>query len=796
VTARGAVSLLARATARRQWRGLFVAALLLAIGGGVTLATLAGARRTSTSAQRALAEAGTADVSVDIAGIDAARLDRVRALPQVADLSVYGFTPVRPVGSDLVPGIDVVGVLPLDHRSTRVMDRPRVDAGRLPRPDRFDEVFVNHVIARRLHVGVGDTIDLESYAQKELQAVFESAEPPPPTGAGGKVTVVGIGRDLSELVDKDHTTFGVMLLSPAWFERYGHPFADPEEYDGQAGLFRVLLRSRLHGGEDASDAYLAGVSKIYGAGATSIFAEARSEVFGKAETTLRVEALALLLCALAAGVATVVASGQALTRQQFLAAVPTVEVARAIGLSRRDRVTALVVPSLAAIGAGLTAATAGAVAVSALFPRGLGGRLEPDPGVHVDARALITGLAALVLVLVFACLVGAVRSSRAIESTAALVPRARIPLGRPEVGVGVRMALHAGRGITRVPARQTIIGGVVGIAGVVAAVTFAASLDRLVSHPRLYGEDYDAVIVLQGDDTGEGADKAQATLLANPRIAGLSRYELSEVHVRDQATSATFHEVLKGAPDITVLSGRVPASPNEAAVDPGEIPGPGPDVGDVITVAAGDEPVAVRVVGHLVGGSPLAMTDRGAERLGVEEIAEPGFHLRWADGVDHDDALRGLGRTFAEVYPVTPSEAVANLDQVRRFPYALAALLAVLAAAAVGHLLASGVRRRARDLAVLKAFGFSRRRTRATVRWQALTVAVIAVLAGTVLGIALGRGAWALVTSSVRVIFAPAVPPVGMLAVAAATFVVTLGVAAVPARVASRTRTAAVLRAE
>ncbi|HUR76588.1 MAG TPA: ABC transporter permease [Acidimicrobiales bacterium] len=795
--ARGAVALLVRAFTRRQWKALLVASLLLTIGGGFTLAAFAGARRTSSAATRAFDSARTADVSLDIAGIDATRLDRVRALPGVSQVSVYGYSPVRPAGSDMVPGVDVVGVMPLDRRSTRTMDTPRLISGRMPRTDRLDEVLVNPVIADRMHVGPGDTITLESYAQSEMLAVFESAEPPPPTGASSQVTVTGIGRDLAEFVDQDRAVFGVILLSPAWFEHFGYRFDNAETYDGAAGIFRIVLRSRLAGGGADVDRFLGGVFDIYGADATTVFSEARSEVFGSAETTLRVEALALLLCALAAGIATAVAVAQALTRQQFLAAVPMVEVARAVGLSRRDRVWALVLPSLAAVGVGLAAAAAGAIAASSLFPRGLGGRFEPHPGIYVDGVALLIGGLGLGLLVVFACLIGAARSSGATTAPATLVPRARIPLGRPDVGVGVRMALHTGRGATRVPARQTIIGAVAGVAGVVAAITFAGSLDRLLSTPRLFGEDYDAVVVFQGD-TGEEADEAEAELLEDRRIAGLTRYGLVEVEVRGKPVRATFVDLLKGPPSLTVLSGRAPGSPNEVAVDPTQIEGAGPAIGDVISVVAGDKPVEFRVVGQRAGGGDaLVMTQRGAESLGAEGGEdEPGFHVRFDDGVDGDAVRRDLGKRFAEVYPVTPAAAVTNLDHVRGFPYALAVLLAVLAAAAVGHLLASGVRRRGRDLAVLKALGFSRRRTRATVHWQAVTVMVIAVIVGSVLGVALGRGAWGLVASSIRVAFAPAVPPLGMLSVALLALVVGLAVAAVPAGVAARTRPAVVLRAE
>ena len=795
MTAPGAVALLARAALRRQWRALFVPLLLLAVGGAATLAALAGALRTNTAADRALEASEFADVSVDVSGIAESQVEPLRRAPGVKELSLFGFTAVRPTGTDLTPGIDVVGILPFDARALQEMDRPHIDRGRLPRPDRIDEAMVNRALARRLRIRVGDILPLESHRQSEVNALFESADPPEPTGARGHVRVVGIGADLTELVDPNSAEFGAIVLTPAWFQRFGHPFAKAEEYQGDAGIFRILMRARLTDGDRGVKPFLDRVYEAYQADATTIFAEARSEVFGSAETTLRVEALALLLCAIAAGVATAVAAGQALTRQQHLAAAPVVGVARAVGIPARDLVVAIVLPSFAVVTAALVLSAAGAVAASGFFPRGLARELEPSPGLDIDGPTIVVGGALLGIVVMLMCVVGGARASREIEPTTALVPRMRLPLGRPEIGVGVRMALHAGRGATRVPTRQTVVGAIVGVAGVMAALTFAASLDRLVDTPRLYGSDYDARIALQ-TATREDVVAHEERLTMDPRISGVTRTGLAELSAGDQRLPAEFFERLKGVAGVSVLSGRLPVSPDEVALTPDVIPGAGPRVGSVVKLSGGGDPVDIRVVGHLTGRRSAVLTHDAGQQLGIEQYDDPGYLLRFAGGVDAEAARLELGRDYAEVYPVEPPDEMKNVERVRGFPYALAVLLASLAVAAVAHLLATAIRRRVRDLAVLKALGFSRRSVRGTVRWQALTVAAIAVLAGGLLGTIAGRGAWALVTSNLRVVFAPAVPPLTMLAVAAGAIVVTLLVASVPARVAARTPPAVALRTE
>jgi ABC-type lipoprotein release transport system permease subunit len=60
------------------------------------------------------------------------------------------------------------------------------------------------------------------------------------------------------------------------------------------------------------------------------------------------------------------------------------------------------------------------------------------------------------------------------------------------------------------------------------------------------------------------------------------------------------------------------------------------------------------------------------------------------------------------------------------------------------HTLVTSVRRRRRDLAMLKTLGFVRGRVVAAMVWQATTFAVVALAVGRPLGLAAGRWAWEL----------------------------------------------------
>jgi ABC-type antimicrobial peptide transport system permease subunit len=126
----------------------------------------------------------------------------------------------------------------------------------------------------------------------------------------------------------------------------------------------------------------------------------------------------------------------------------------------------------------------------------------------------------------------------------------------------------------------------------------------------------------------------------------------------------------------------------------------------------------------------------------------------------------------------------------------LAGMLGLLAVATLGHTLLTAIRRRRRDLAVLKTLGFVGRQVVATVAWQATTLAAGAALIGLPLGVAGGRWAWRLFAGQLGVGAGPATPAlVALLALPGAVLVANL-IAALPALVAGRTRPALVLRSE
>jgi ABC-type antimicrobial peptide transport system permease subunit len=142
-----------------------------------------------------------------------------------------------------------------------------------------------------------------------------------------------------------------------------------------------------------------------------------------------------------------------------------------------------------------------------------------------------------------------------------------------------------------------------------------------------------------------------------------------------------------------------------------------------------------------------------------------------------------------------PAEIV-NYRAMGAAPVILGVGLAVGASLALAAALAASVRRRRRELALLKSLGFTRGQLRATVAWQSSVVVLLGTIVGVPLGIAFGRLLWNAFADELHVIADPTVPTQWIVAIALGALVLANLVAAMPGRSAGRTPTALVLREE
>ena len=107
---------------------------------------------------------------------------------------------------------------------------------------------------------------------------------------------------------------------------------------------------------------------------------------------------------------------------------------------------------------------------------------------------------------------------------------------------------------------------------------------------------------------------------------------------------------------------------------------------------------------------------------------------------------------LVSVLPVQRPAEIADYRTRGSVPLLLAAALALAAVAALGLTLAASVRRKRRDLATLKALGFTRRQLLSTVCWQSSVAVGVGVVVGVPLGIVLGRWLWTLFAREIYVV--------------------------------------------
>ncbi len=154
------------------------------------------------------------------------------------------------------------------------------------------------------------------------------------------------------------------------------------------------------------------------------------------------------------------------------------------------------------------------------------------------------------------------------------------------------------------------------------------------------------------------------------------------------------------------------------------------------------------------------------------------------------------GGNEASVLSVQRPAQIVNYRTMGTTPVLLAGGLALGAVVALGLALLASVRRRRRDLALLKTLGFTQRQLASAIAWQASIAAMVGIVVGVPVGIALGRWLWTLFAQEIGAVPAPTVPVSWVVVAGSAALVLANVVAAFPGRRATRTPTAPVLRDE
>jgi len=818
MSAMGAVWLRLRAELRHQWRVWLALAVLLGVIGGIALTAAAGARRTDTAYPRFLRASHAAQLAVFPARSGFGGYFRaVARLPEASSSASAAFLQMSLPGPGASPFSGLTAEASPVGDDGVALDRVKVLAGRLFDPADPHAVMIDQQLAGQEHLRPGGTLHLIGYPQRGPNADVAHA-----VRLAFRVSAVVAFTDQVAAA-----SYPGLLLSPAYARTPQAMSFNP----AGGGLYLVL---RPHADAAAFTRQATDLARRYRVG--SIQVAHLATTYAAAQRAIRPEAATLAIFAALAGLITLAIIGQLLSRQLSLDSAEF-PVLRGLGMSR-SRLAVLSLARVAVVTtAGAAVAVVVAIAASPLMPIGPARFAEPSPGVEINLAILGAGFVLIagvpLLVMVPAALRAANRAGGALGLAEPAAP-ARPSRLSPALGLagsipgnlGVRMAFEPGRGRTAVPVRSALVGTTVAVAAVVAAMVFGASFLALVGTPHLYGQNWPQELNLQaGAVPGAIGEKVLAQVKGLTEYAGGDYGAVSVAALGSGGTvvPAIGLDQLRGRGFLTLLAGRAPGGPREIALGPRTLRTLGLQVGQRVRVDVNGRTSQMRIVGsavlaafHVGGNTP---TDLGTGAVvAASVLSQPNppfcaggvtcynfFLLRYRPGTDLRLAAAQVNRAAIRNH-CPPGLCVVDTDQrpsdiqnftgVRDTPLVLGAVLALLAVGTLAHVLVTGVRRRRRDLAVLKTLGLLRSQLVRLVSWQATALAAAALLVGLPLGLLAGRWGWLLFAGSAGVGSQADVPVSLVLLVIPVTLILAVLLAAVPGWTAGRIRPALILRSE
>ncbi len=800
----GAVWFVVRAELRHRWRSWLSLAVLVAVVGGLVLASAAAGRRTASAFPRFAAQYGYNSF------VYAAQpIPKLTKLPEVASLvemqTPDNGTPVcacRPGLTDENFGVYEVPASSMPHFAKLV-------SGHALDQSAPDEVLASISLEQDYGVHVGTVLHVPFYTAAQSQASVPPSHADGPTLA---LRVVGIEANEGDFPSVGSTNAEV--ISTSAFDREVNP---------RTALFTLYAVRLRHGSADLprfdTDATTLGV---VGTGDQEATATITNAIHPQAVGWWLLAALAAL-----AGLAVI---AQALSRQAVVEG-ETYRTLAAMGFGPGKVATLGMVRALVVGVAGAVGAVVLAFALSPLTPVGEARIAEPTTGLWFDPLVLGLGGLALVVAVLVLGVWPAVRAARARDGLDArqagrpsvLATRLAETGAPPSAVIGVRRALERGHGRNAVPVATALGGTVLAVAALCATIVFGASLTHLTATPRLYGQAFD--VWFNGlDQGGPGVTPVLKKLKADPAITAITLGTSGSVIINGVATDAIAGQPVRGKMLVSSVSGQLPATSGQVALGEKTLHQVGAHVGSVVTVAVplpkgGEQTSAFHVVGTAsfppdfgvvglnsgaifsVSGLVDAQCAPGPSQSQCRAAAAKGLDYVLLASVKPGGPGRAAVTRYLTEYPgiatvpVTPTNLV-NFGEAVNFPLILSIVLVLFGAATLVHVLVVSVARRRRELGLLKALGFVRYQAAAAVSWQATTVAVVGIVVGVPLGVAVGHVVWDAFATNLGFVPDPVLPALGIAVLAIGALVVANVLAIGPALVSARLRAGPLLRSE
>jgi len=801
-----------RSTFGDRWGGYLALVLLLGLVGGLALGAVAAARRTQAAFPAYIASTNPSDLTVltglyepaaGYAGYDPAVIRAIARLPHVRWVESYAGLNVAilgPNGAPLGPPEPLPGSIDGEFFS---QDRVAIVQGRMADPGRPDEVVID-AKGTPSQVHVGDVVPIGFFSNAQA-----AGQP------GGRpylrldAKVVGKAMFSDEVVQDEVDTGrdGGALFAPAVTRRL-------------LGCCASFTESavQLDGGEAQVAATEASIERLLPKGFPVEF-YVTSLTEAKAQRAIEPASIALAVFGGIAGLAALIIAGQVAGRQ-LRADAGDLDTLRALGAGPTATVSDGLPGVLGAAVAGSLLAVGVAVVLSPVAPLGSVRAVYPDPGIAADWLVLGGGAGVLIVVLAAVAMVlacrraphrAAVRRQRHPAQGSGVARIAREAGLPPSAVEGIRLALDPGAGRNAVPVRSAILGAAMAMIVMLATVTFGSSLATLVSHPALYGWNWTYALA-SGTPTYIPRSRAAALLDHDPAVAAWTGVYYGTFKI-DGLTVPVIGQSPRAPVGPPVLSGHGLRATGQIVLGPATLAALHKHVGDQVTVQSGAvRRTRLRIVGTATLPS-LGIYNTLHTEMGTGSVldyrlipgAVPGqpndILVTLRPGADRAVQQRLLERLVpavngGQVIPVQRPAEIVNYRSMGDTPGYLGAALAAGAIAALGLTLMASVRRRRRDLALLKTIGFTRRQIAVAVAWQSSVAVAAGAVVGVPVGIALGRFLWDLFARQINVVPEPTVPGLWVILIVVGAVLLANLVAVVPGRVAARTPTALLLRAE
>jgi ABC-type lipoprotein release transport system permease subunit len=738
--------------------------LIVAFVCGVVIAFAAGAKRTSTAPDRYTSDfGGVSEALVTQDDRGKPLTDQVAALPGVESVDSLSF---------VFGGLGEPGETRFDNAlvfiGTYRANGLRLVEGRDADPADEHEFVATRHFADTTHMQIGDEVNLVTMTSEEALAHgFDLSDP---HGPRLSIKMVGIADGAAQLDD------GTPLI-------YISRALLAEDIGLSLTLMSVDLRPDV--GLSTLRAELDAAPQL-----AALTVEPGELISTEVRNAVQAQARGLWILTAVAAIAAIAVLGQVLTRQ-VRPSQEERERLSAIGFTRSQILAEATARAVIPIVIGSLLGAFVAVLVSGQFPFGFVRTLEPTPGMRVEWSVVPAGVALFIVGLTMWTVVALAMSGRRRRAMrpSALVDAIATRSGSVTAGIGVRLAFGR-RSRDRGSVRGSVAGVLLSIAGVVAAVTFGASLVRLVHQPFRYGSNFDASV---GDSGAESVpDSLIARLDADPDVKSLSLFAVAQARFGDKSIPMLGIRTVRGQGRPTLLEGRLPAGDDEIAFGRLTAADVGAHVGDSIELTGPSRSQVFRVTGLAV--VPGVEANDG---IGTGSIVTMGGLTRIDEAALVTSAVVNLNISLEQFFgsipefanvpptPAHPPTAIINVWRVRAIPFVLAAVLASLALLTVGHVMVTSIRSRRRDLAILRSLGADRRWITRAVHWQATVLTALPVVIGIPVGIVIGRFVFGAFADSMGAVPDAAVPLVAITVGAAAVLAMANGVAAV---VSHRTR--------